>query len=244
MSYILNENNTPILDENENKIQFNVEYLDTDDWYKHKEPLHINNDGHLDTEDKHLIIKEGINDNHAVCKKQLDQLETNTKDYTNNKMSALQASINSSITALFKAHEAKILTQMLNFRNEQIKNRFGRKYGKIPKQVKIVHELLNKNDIQNIKDLNEIMITNIYIKRRNWYFDSRAALSEASFQNSLELMFDKEMTSYNCYFTHFDNSWDLSYIIEWVLIPKKISINDENENENISVPKPENNSNE
>ena len=244
MSYVLDKNNTPVLDENGKKIQFNVEYLDADDWYKHKEPLHINNDGHLDSEDRHIVIKEGINSNHAVCKKQLDQLDTNTKDYTNNKLSALQASINSSITALFKAYEAKILTQMLNFRNEQIKNRFGRKYGKIPKQVKIVHELLNKNDIQNIKNLNEIMITNIYIKRRNWYFDSRAALSEASFQNSLELMFDKEMTSYNCYFIHFDNSWDLSYIIEWVVLPKKISINDENENENISVPKLENNSNE
>ena len=204
------------------KDENGVEYYPLNYWYKHKEEIHLNDDGHLDTEDRHIVIKEGINDNHAVCKKQLDVVD--------NKLSVLQTSISTK----FKAYEAKILTQILNFRNEQIKNRFGRKYGKIPKQVKIVHELLNKNDIQNIKNLNEIMITNIYIKRRNWYFDIRSALSESSFQNSLELMFNKEMTSYNCYFTHFDNGWDLSYIIEWVVLPKKISIEDENENENSS----------
>ena len=244
MPYVIDNDGNHILNDGNKKIEYNVEFIETNDWYKHKEPLHINNNGHLDTEDRYIVIKEGLNSNHAVCKKQLDQLETNTKDYTNNKLSALQASINSSITALFKAHEAKILTQMLNFRNEQIKNRFGRKNGKIPKKTNVVHELLNIKDIQNIDDLNEIMITNVYIKRVNWFFDSRSALAESSFKNTLELMFDKEMTTYNCYFTHFDNFWDLSYIIEWVLIPKKISINDENENENISVPKPENNSNE
>ena len=228
MPFVTDKNDNYILDENGNKIEFIVEHIKTNDWYKHKEPLHINNDGHLDTENRYIVIKEGSNSNHAVCKKQLDQLETNIKDYTNNKMSVL-----------FKAHEAKILTQMLNFRKEQIKNRFGRKNGKIPKKTNDVHELLNITDIQNINDLNEIMITNIYIKRVNWFFDSRSALAEKCFNNSLELMFNKEMTTYNCYFTHFDNFWDLSYIIEWVLIPKKISINDEN----ISVPKPENNSN-
>ena len=233
MPYMLNENNTPILDENGNKIQFNVEYLDTDDWYKHKEPLHINNYGHIDCENRHIIIKEAINDNHAVCKKQLD-----------NAISDLQILLNNTIQNLIKQHEAKRLTQMFNFRNEQIKNRIGRKYGKIPKTTHVIHELLNTKDIEDIEDLNEIMITNVYIKRLNWFFDSRSSHAEESFKNTFELMFNKEMTTYNCFFTKFDNFWDLSYIIEWILIPKKISIDDENENENISVPKPENNSNE
>ena len=229
MPYATDENGNHIFDENNEKIEYNIEHHSVEELIKYKESLHINEKDEIDTEDRYLIVKEGIDNNHAICKKQLDKLETKIKDYTNNKLSVL-----------FKAHEAKILTQMLNFRNEQIKNRFGRKNGKIPKKTNDVHELLNITDIQNINDLNEIMITNIYIKRVNWFFDSRSALAEKCFNNSLELMFNKEMTTYNCYFTHFDNFWDLSYIIEWVLIPKKISINDEN----ISVPKPENNSNE
>ena len=244
MPYVLDENDNHVLDEDGNKTEFSIEYIDTDDWYIHREPIHINDDGHLDTENRHIIVKEAINDNHAICKKQLDQLNTNIKKYTDNKLLVLQASINTSITALFKAHEAKILTQMLNFRNEQIKNRIGRKHGKIPKKTHVIHELLNTKDIGDIEDLNEIMITNVYIKRLNWFFDSRSSHAESSFKNTFELMFNKEMTTYNCFFTQFDDFWDLSYIIEWILIPKKISIDDENENENISIQKPENNINE
>ena len=33
--------------------------------------MHVNDDGHLDTEDRHLVIKDGINSNHAVSKGQM-----------------------------------------------------------------------------------------------------------------------------------------------------------------------------
>ena len=115
MPYVTDKNDNHILDENGNKIEFSVSYENTDDWYKHRESIHVNDNGHLDTEDRHLVIKEGINHDHAVCKKQLDQLNTNIKEYINNKITTLQTSINTSITALFKAHEAKILTQMLEW---------------------------------------------------------------------------------------------------------------------------------
>ena len=92
MSFVLDENNNHFLDDNGNKIEFSVEHIDTDDWYKHKEPLHINDDGHIDFGDRNLIVKEATQPDHAVCKKQLDQLQT---------------LINSSLTALFKALEDK-----------------------------------------------------------------------------------------------------------------------------------------
>ena len=114
MPYVLDQNDNHILDENGNKIEFSISYLNTNDWYKHKEGIHINIDNHLDTEDRHIIVKEGIDDNHAVCKKQLDQLY-------NKILSTLQDSITKSITAKLQIHEAKILAQMLNFRNEQVK---------------------------------------------------------------------------------------------------------------------------
>ena len=73
MSYILDENDNHILDGDGNKIEFSVEHIEGD-LYKHKESIHINDDGHLDTEDRHLIIKDGIQPNHAICKKQLDDI--------------------------------------------------------------------------------------------------------------------------------------------------------------------------
>ena len=89
------------IDENGDKIEFSVLYIDTnDDWYKHKEPLHINDDGHLDTEDRHIVIKEGTDPNHAISKRQLDQLNKNIKQYIDNKLRILQNSITSSINNL------------------------------------------------------------------------------------------------------------------------------------------------
>ena len=73
MPYIEDENGNHILDENGNKIEFTVEELNSpNDWnFIHREQIHINNDGHLDTEDRHLVIKDGVNSNHAVSLQQL-----------------------------------------------------------------------------------------------------------------------------------------------------------------------------
>ena len=89
------------IDENGDKIEFSVSYIDTnDDWYKYKEPLHINDDGHLDTEDRHIVIKEGTDPNHAISRRQLDQLNKNIKQYIDNELRILQNSITSSINNL------------------------------------------------------------------------------------------------------------------------------------------------
>ena len=114
MPYTLNDDDNHILDENGNKIEFTISYIETNDWYKHREPIHINDDGHLDTEDRHLIVKDGISPNHAVSKNQLDQLNNNiySKQDIDNKLLALQKSINQITTEL----------QILNFRNDKINN--------------------------------------------------------------------------------------------------------------------------
>ena len=102
MLYVLDKNNNHILDENGEKIEFSVSYIGTNDWYKHKEPLHNNDDNHFDTENRHLIVKDGINQNHAVSKKQLDEINNNkySKQDIDNKILALQNSINASINSL------------------------------------------------------------------------------------------------------------------------------------------------
>ena len=242
MPYVLHEDNNHVLDEDGNKIEFNVSYEDIGDWYKHKEPLHINDDGHLDTEDRHIIIKDGIQPNHAVCKKQLDEINNNkySKQDIDNKLLALQSSINTSITALFKAHEAKILTQMLNFRNEQIKNRIQRKYLTIPKTPHQWIKLFDNTDVgDSVFDLKNVIILNVWIRRYDRFHNAKSALLEKDFHNSIEFFFNADMTGYYTYFTHAPSNWNMSCFIEWLRIPQPISIN----NENIPISKP-NNSNE
>ena len=233
MNYVTDEKGNHILDENGNKIVYYVFHEDGE-LYKHYEEIHINDDGCIDTEDRHIVIKEGINNNHAVCKKQLDQVDTNTKEYTDKKLSEFKTSINTYISSLFKAHEAKILSQMLNFRNDQVKNRFMRKQGSLPKIVNEVHKILDISDVsQDTKTLNDITITAVYFERKQWFFDARSALVEASFKNTLEFMFNSDFTSYNAYFTNYDNFWSYRYIVEFIRLPKVISIDNENANNNI-----------
>ena len=103
---------THTIDENGDKIEYNVSYEDTEKWYIHKEPLYINNYGHLDTEDRHIIIKDGIQPNHAVCKKQLDEINNiiYSKQDIDNKLLALENKITASINSLkSQINELRIL---------------------------------------------------------------------------------------------------------------------------------------
>ena len=101
MSFIKDNNGNYILDKNDNKIEFIIENIDGD-YNKHKELLHVNDDGHLDTENRHIIIKDGIQPNHAVCKKQLDEINNNiySKQDIDNKLLALENKITASINSL------------------------------------------------------------------------------------------------------------------------------------------------
>ena len=130
MPYVEDENGNHIIGENENKLEYTVTYEKTDFVYVHREPIHVNSDGHLDTEDRNIKVKDAALGSHAVSKNQLDNLDTQIKTVINNLQShnntMVQQAVNnlkSEIQTNMKTHEAKILTQMLNFRNEQITNR-------------------------------------------------------------------------------------------------------------------------
>ena len=162
MPYVEDENGNHITDENGNKIEYTVSYEETDFVYVHREPIYINSDGHLDTEERNIKVKDATDGSHAVSKNQLDtqitsvtnnltkQLENSITTSANNLQSKLTSLVEQSIPSAIKhlkteittqiqesmkTHEAKIVTQMLNFRNEQIKNRIQRKYLTIPKKV-------------------------------------------------------------------------------------------------------------
>ena len=106
MPYVEDENGNHILDDNGNKLKYTVSYENSYFVYVHRETNHVNNDGHLGNENRHLVIKDGINNNHAVSKQQLDTIEHNTK--------------NAIITAINNL-KTEMMTRIIEFRNEQRK---------------------------------------------------------------------------------------------------------------------------
>ena len=211
MPYITDENNNHILDDDGNKIEFIVEHIDGV-LHTHKESIYINDDGHLDTENRHISIKEGINDNHAICKKQLDQklLELNTK-----------------IDNIIKLTEQKILTQIMNFRNEQIKNRFHRKIMKLPKKTSTWIKLLSYDELPfEAEDLTDIMIFNVWLKRFTMYHHGNCVTCQEAF-GILEYYYDQDMKNFYIYFTKIPDKWSMDCLIEYIKIPKIIKIGDE-----------------
>ena len=127
MPYTLDKDGNPFLDENGNKLEFSISYTDTNDWYKHREGIHINDNGHLDTEVRYLIVKDAMQDNHAVSKKQLNEINNNiySKLDIDNKLLTLQNSINASFNSLksqIQLLETKISSQMPGFVNKPLSN--------------------------------------------------------------------------------------------------------------------------
>ena len=225
MSYLLDANDNYVLDENGDKIPIIVESIEEDDWYKHKEPIYVNGEI-LDTENREIKIKDATDDQNAVSLRQLQ-----------NAITSVINNIKNQIAIDTKTLETKILTQMLNFRNEQIKNRIQRKYITIPKTPYQFIKLFDINDVgDGIIDLNNVIILNVWIKRFDRYHNAKSSLVESGFNNSLEFFFNATMTEYHTYFTTAPSNWDMSCFIEWLRIPQTISI----DNESIdNKPKPE-----
>ena len=72
MLYVEDVDGTHIIDENGSKLEYTVSYGETDFVYVHREPIHVNSDGHLDTEDRNIKVKYATLGSHAVSKNQLD----------------------------------------------------------------------------------------------------------------------------------------------------------------------------
>ena len=158
------------------------------------------------------------------------------KTEIDNKLLVLQNSITtavnnlkSQITTELQTHEAKILTQMLNFRNEQIKNRIQKKTLRIPKTINTWLKLFDYTDVgDGVVDLNNVIVLNVWIKRWDRYHHAKSALLEKDFNNSIEFFYNSDMTGYYTYFSTVPSNWDMSCIIEWLRIPQPISSSNEN----------------
>ena len=204
MPFVEDENGNHILDENGNKIEFTIETIDTPSGFNlvHKELIHVNDDGHLDTENRHLVVKDGVNSDHAISLQQLT-----------NSMTALE----SKFTTLLNAFRTVLLKGVDEYLNNQVSMRIGRKSGTIEKTNYKWIKILSKDDIQGVNTLQEIIVTNTYIKRTDRYHHAKSDLVASSFVQ-LEFFFDASFENYYCYFNSHPSDWTMEYFVEYIRI--------------------------
>ena len=106
MPYIEDENGNHIIDEYGNKMSYTVSY---DINYTHREMLHIDSNGHINTEDRHLVIKDGIDSDHAISKGQFDKT-----------LNLELFSFKSDLTKLISTTKSELTTTMENEIDESI----------------------------------------------------------------------------------------------------------------------------
>ena len=104
MPFVEDENGNHILDDDGNKIIFSVSYEVDNEPYIHREPLHIDDNGHVNTKNRNIIIKDGVDANHAVSKSQLDHVETTIRS----ELLALTTAINKLKSDLQKLSKPEI----------------------------------------------------------------------------------------------------------------------------------------
>ena len=176
MPYVEDKNGNHILDSDGNKINFSVSYVvDNRPAYVHREPLHIDDNGHVNTENRNIIIKDGVDANHAVSKGELDSVNTAIR-------SEITALIQSSIQTSLNKFSADLQKSIIQFRNEQIRGRIGRKALTIPKTNYTWIKLLDASEIDGVTTLQEIIIQNVYIRRNDRYHHTKSDLVASSFE--------------------------------------------------------------
>ena len=251
MPYAKDENRNHILDENSNKVEYTVSYPKYTN-------IHENDDGHLDTENRHLVMKDGVDADPAVLKGQMinqiattETLLTNlintTKDTTTTQTTSQINTINSQTTNQIKTLKNTITTQIqtsiktaldalkvelqkqiIQFRNEQIRGRIGRKALGIPKTNYIWIPLLSASDIDGATTLQDVVVQNVYIRRNDRYHHAKSDLVASRFEQ-LEFFFSSDFTKYYCYFNTHPSGWGMECFLEYIVIPRELPVSSDEE---------------
>ena len=229
MPYIEDENGKHIFDENGNKMTYTVSY---DNLYTHQEKLHIDSNGHVNTENRHLVIKDGINQNHAVSKGQLEATKTQIINMIPSSDPVDPSVAENAIKELVEATIQKSLKQYNNnlkkMINKQIKARVGKKSLTIHKTNYTWIKLLDVTEIDEITSLDEVLIQDMYIKSTDRYHNAKSSHTANAFTN-LEFFYDDKREKYYCYFDNHPSSWSMDCFFHYVKIPKEIAIEEEEE---------------
>ena len=233
MPYVEDEKGNHIIDGNGNKMTFTVSYSNFKvPPYIHREKLHIDNDGHINTENRHIVIKDGINPNHAVSKGQLESTKTAIINMIPSSDPVDPSVAENAIKELVEATIQKSLKQYNNnlkkMINKQIKGRVGKKSLTIHKTNYTWIKLLDVTEIDGITSLDEVLIQDMYIKSTDRYHNAKSSHTANTFTN-LEFFYDDEREKYYCYFDNHPSSWSMDCFFHYVKIPKEIAIEEEEE---------------
>ena len=213
MSYVEDDNGNHIIDDDGNKITFSVSYEVDNTNYVHREMIHIDDDGHLNTENRHIVMNDGVNANHGITKGQLDNTKT-----------AIVELIKSSIQTALSKYHANLLKMM----NKRMKGRVGKKTLTIPKNNKTWIKLLDVSEIDGVTSLEDVLIQDVYIMRGDRYHHAKSDLVAGSF--NLQILYQRKiLADYYCYFNTHPNNWSMECYFNYIKLPKEIKIEDSDE---------------
>ena len=233
MPYVEDEKGNHIIDGNGNKLTYTVSYSNFNiPTYIHREKLHIDNNGHINTENRHIVIKDGINPNHAVSKGQLESTKTAIINMIPSSDPVDPSVAENAIKELVEATIQKSLKQYNNnlkkMINKRMKGRVGKKSLTIPKTNNTWIKLLDFTEIDGITSLDEVLIQDMYIKSTDRYHNAKSSHTANAFTN-LEFFYDDKREKYYCYFDNHPSSWSMDCFFHYVKIPKEIAIEEEEE---------------
>ena len=236
MPYVEDENGNHIIDVNGNKINYSVSYVNSNlPPYIHREMLHIDKNGHINTENRNIVINDGINPNHAVSKSQLDATKTAIINMIPSSDPVDPAIAENAIKELVQTIVQKSLKQHNNnlkkIINKRMKGRVGKKSLTIPKTNYTWIKLLDVIEIDGITSLDEVLIQDIYIKRTDRYYNAKNSHTANAFTN-LEFFYDDKRENYYCYFDAHPSGWSMDCFFHYVKITKEISVEGSDEEAN------------
>ena len=241
MLFVEDENGNPIIDENGNKMTYSVTHIKSKGPpYIHREMIHVDDDGYINTENRHIVINDGINPNHAVTKGQLDATKAAiinmipSSDPVDPSIAenTIKELVPSSIQVALKKNNNN-LRKMIN---KRMKGRVGKKSLKIPKSRYTWIKLLSVSEIDGITSLDEVLIQDIYIKRTDRYHNAKSSHTANAFTN-LEFFYDANRENYYCYFDNYPSGWSMDCFLHYVKLPKQLEIEEEEEKVVILNPK-------
>ena len=213
MPYVEDANGNHIIDVNGNKITYLVSYENSNlPPYTHREMLHIDTDGHINTENRNIVIKDGINPNHAVSKGQLEIAKTEIINMIPSSdpvdPSIAENAINELVQSRIQIALKKYNNNLKKMINKRMKGRVGKKSLTIPKSNYTWIKLLDVAEIDGVTSLDEVLIQDLYIKRTDRYHNAKSSHTASAFTN-LDFFYDAERENYYCYFDAHPSGWSM-----------------------------------
>ena len=95
----------------------------------------------------------------------------------------------------------------------------------IPKTNHTWTKLLDASEIDKAITLQDIIRQNVYIRRNDRFHHAKSDLVASKF-DQLEFFFKADFSAYYCYFNSHPSDWSMECFIEYIKIPKEISVED------------------